>query len=53
MEIYASAENVFDFRQGSPLIDPANPFGEHFDTAYVYGPIHGRCIGVGFRLTAP
>ena len=33
----------------SPLVDSENPFGENFDTSYVYGPIHGRNLGFGFR----
>ena len=49
-QMYISVENLFDYTQAAPLIDPSNPFGDHFDTAYVYGPIHGRCLGLGFRV---
>lgn len=49
-QTYLSVENLFSYTQVAPLIDPANPFGDNFDTAYVYGPIHGRCIGLGVRL---
>lgn len=49
VQTYLSFENLFDYTQASPLVDPANPFGDHFDTAYVYGPIHGRCAGLGVR----
>jgi outer membrane receptor for ferrienterochelin and colicins len=52
-QAYLAIENLFDYTQPAPLVDPANPFGPHFDTAYVYGPIHGRCIGLGARLTLP
>lgn len=48
-EVYLSMKNVFDFTQASPLIDPSNPFGEDFDTAYVYGPMRGRHLMLGFR----
>ncbi len=51
LQAYLSGENIFDYTQPSPLIDPAHPFGDHFDTAYVYGPIHGGCFGLGLRLT--
>jgi outer membrane receptor for ferrienterochelin and colicins len=51
MQLYAAVKNLFDYRQASPLIDPQNPFGPAFDTAYVYGPIRGRSFGVGIRLT--
>lgn len=48
-ELYLSVKNVLDYTQPSPLIDPGNPFGEDFDTAYVYGPMRGRHLMVGFR----
>lgn len=51
VQTYLSVENLSSYTQVAPLIDPANPFGDNFDTAYVYGPIHGRCIGMGVRLT--
>ena len=50
VQVYAAVENLFDYTQVAPLIDPQNPFGDRFDTAYVYGPIHGRCVGLGVRL---
>lgn len=48
-EIYLSVKNLFDFQQPSPLVDPANPFGDDFDTAYVYGPMRGRYLMLGAR----
>lgn len=51
LQAYLAVENLFGYTQPAPLIDPGNPFGPYFDTAYVYGPIHGRCTGVGLRLT--
>jgi len=50
VQVYAAIENLLDYTQVAPLIDPQNPFGDRFDTAYVYGPIHGRCMGLGVRL---
>ena len=49
LQPYLAIENFTNFTQGSPLVDPENPFGENFDTSYVYGPIHGRNLGFGFR----
>ncbi len=49
-QLYASVKNLFDWTQESPLVDPANPFGDNFDTAYVYGPVFGRQLVVGVRL---
>jgi outer membrane receptor for ferrienterochelin and colicins len=49
LEVYGAVNNLFDYTQPSPLIDPANPFGDHFDTAYVYGPLQGRRLILGAR----
>lgn len=48
-ELYLSVKNVFDYVQPSALIDPADPFGDDFDTAYVYGPLRGRHLMLGLR----
>lgn len=48
-EIYLAAKNLLDYVQPSALVDPAHPFGESFDTAYVYGPLRGRHVMFGFR----
>ncbi len=53
MQAYSSVENVLNYRQPSPLVgyyDGVPGFGETFDTTYVYGPVHGRCVGAGVRL---
>lgn len=50
LQAYLAVENLFGYTQPAPLVDPQHPFGPNFDTAYVYGPIHGRCAGVGLRL---
>lgn len=50
IEAYLSVENIFDFTQGSPLIDASNPFGDQFDTIYTWGPIVGRTFTIGARL---
>ncbi|MDR9363891.1 MAG: TonB-dependent receptor [Balneolaceae bacterium] len=49
-EVYVSAENIFDYTQGSPLVDARNPFGPDFDTIYTWGPIVGRTFSLGARL---
>jgi outer membrane receptor for ferrienterochelin and colicins len=49
-QLYAAVKNLFNWTQESPLVDPGNPFGDHFDTAYVYGPVYGRQLLLGFRL---
>ena len=55
-QVYLAVENALDFRQSSPLVgyyDGTPGFGDTFDTAYVYGPIEGRHLGAGVRLTLP
>lgn len=47
--IYLGAENLFDFRQGNPIIDAANPFKENFDGGMVWGPVAGRMVYLGIR----
>lgn len=49
-EVYISVENVFDYTQGSPLVDARNPFGPDFDTIYTWGPIVGRTFSLGARI---
>ena len=48
-EFYAALNNAFDYTQPTPLVDPEHPFGDDFDTAYVYGPIQGRRLVLGAR----
>ncbi len=47
--IYLGAENLFDFRQETPVIDAENPFGDDFDASIVWGPVAGRVVYAGFR----
>ena len=47
--IYLGGENIFDFRQSDPIVDPENPFGNNFDASMVWGPVAGRVIYAGIR----
>jgi outer membrane receptor for ferrienterochelin and colicins len=49
VEVYGGIRNVLDYTQPSPIVDPANPFGDSFDTAWVYGPLVGRSLLLGVR----
>ena len=49
VELYAGAENIFNFRQNRPIIGWQDPFGEFFDTSSVWGPTRGRELYVGIR----
>ena len=49
-EAYVSVENIFNFTQGTPLVDAATPFSPEFDTIYTWGPIVGRTAALGLRF---
>ena len=48
-EIYFGCENILNFRQENPLINPENPFSFDFDIANTWGPTKGREFYIGFR----
>lgn len=50
-QVTVGVRNLTNFRQESPLIDPGRPFGDSFDTSYVFGPIVGRRLSIGARYT--
>ncbi|MEM9895519.1 MAG: TonB-dependent receptor [Bacteroidota bacterium] len=48
--VYLGGENLTNFTQGDPIIDPENPFGNQFDASIVWAPIFGRMIYAGIRF---
>jgi outer membrane receptor for ferrienterochelin and colicin len=50
LEIYAGVENLLDFTQANPIISADDPFGEYFDTSFIWGPTRGREYYFGFRF---
>ncbi len=50
--IYIGAENITNFKQKNPIIGAADPWGSHFDSTMIWGPVHGAkaYIGVRFNL---
>jgi outer membrane receptor for ferrienterochelin and colicins len=52
LEVYLGGENLFNFKQDDPIIDPGNPTSPYFDASLVWGPISGRMVyaGVRYRL---
>ena len=48
-EIYFGCENILNFRQENPIINPENPFSYDFDIANTWGPTKGREFYIGFR----
>ena len=51
LDIYLGVKNLFNYTQVSPMTDPLNPFGDSFDTAYVYGPMQTRRLIFGMQFT--
>lgn len=49
-DIYIGIENIFDFIQDNPIIEPSNPFSKNFDSSMIWGPLMGRKIYAGIRL---
>lgn len=47
--LYVAVKNVFGYVQRDPIVDAANPFGDRFDTARVFGPLQGRRVLFGVR----
>lgn len=52
LDLYLGVENLLDFRQADPILDPARPGGTYFDGSYVWGPVAGRMgyLGVRWRI---
>lgn len=57
IDLYLGVENILNYRQENPIVgwDLANvddqTFQENMDASLVYGPIFGRMVYVGGRLT--
>lgn len=50
ISLYSAVKNVFNYTQGSPIVDAENPFSEDFDPNYVWGPIQGRRVIFGMKV---
>lgn len=51
VECYIGAENIGNYTQPNPIIASRDPFGDHFDSSIVWGPIRGGMIYGGLRFT--
>lgn len=50
-ELYIGAENLMNVKQENFIVGNENPYNGTFDASYIWGPIEGRRIYTGFRLT--
>lgn len=51
LDLYLGAENLTNFTQKNPIIAADDPFGDYFDTSFVWGPLLGRMFYIGLRYT--
>lgn len=47
--VYVGGENINNFTVNNPIVAASAPFGPHFDSAMVWGPIFGTVAYAGFR----
>lgn len=50
-DIYIGGENLTNYTQQNPIIEPENPFGPNFDATRIWGPIIGYNIYLGLRFS--
>ena len=50
-EMYVGGENLTGFMQKDPIIAADDPFGDYFDTSFIWGPLMGRKFYAGIRLS--
>jgi hypothetical protein len=46
-EFFVGVNNLLNFRQGNPIVNAQNPFGNYFDSNFTWGPIFGRMAYAG------
>lgn len=49
--VYIGGENLTNFYQKNPILAFEEPFGNHFDTNLLWGPVAGRLFYTGVRYT--
>lgn len=51
--VYLGVENLNNFVQPHPILAADQPFGPHFDSSLIWGPIFGRMTYLGVRFRIP
>ncbi len=49
-EIYIGCENIGNYMQHDPILNPDNPFSPAFNSSSVWGPLMGRKFYIGLRM---
>ena len=47
--VYVGGENLNNFTVSNPIVAANSPFGSHFDSAMIWGPVFGTVVYAGFR----
>ncbi len=48
--VYVGGENLTNFTIANPIVAANAPFGTHFDSSMIWGPIFGATVYAGFRF---
>ena len=51
VDVYVGVENIFGYTQENPIMNAQDAFGKNFNAAMVWGPLMGRMVYAGMRLT--
>ena len=51
VDVYVGVENIFGYTQENPIMNAHDAFGKNFNAAMVWGPLMGRMVYAGMRLT--
>lgn len=51
MDLYAGGENLTNYIQKDPILNPQSPFEEGFDGSMIWGPLMGRKFYMGLRYS--
>lgn len=49
VEVYVGCENILDYMQDDPILNPNDPFSPAFNSSSVWGPLMGRKFYIGLR----
>ena len=49
-EFYVGCENIADYMQKDPILNPNDPFSPAFNSSSVWGPLMGRKFYIGLRF---
>ena len=51
LDLYLGGENLTNYTQDNPIVEPENPFGPNFDATRAWGPIIGYNVYFGLRFS--